>query len=95
MSGMRNWMLGAAVVVGGLGLASAPAQAAEFGAYGRGPAAQVRLGAEPGCAGVGGYGAYGHVAPARREFRDLRNRDRFERYPRHFDRDRGHYRNRW
>jgi len=37
MVSMRNWMLGAAVAAGTLGLAAAPAQAAEFGVYVRGP----------------------------------------------------------
>ena len=33
MGSMRNWMLGAAVLAGAAGLASVPAQAAQFGIY--------------------------------------------------------------
>ena len=37
MRSIRNWMLGAAVVAGGLGLGATTAQAAQFGVYVRGP----------------------------------------------------------
>jgi hypothetical protein len=98
MVGMRNWMLGAAVAAGTLGLAAAPAQAAEFGVYVRGPVAYV-----PPCPGAGyvwvaGYQANGYWVPGRWNFGGVRgpavrwNGDRF--HDRHFDRDfdRGHER---
>lgn len=94
MVSMRNWMLGAAVAAGTLGLAAAPAQAAEFGVYVRGPVAYV-----PPCPGAGyfwtaGYRANGYWMPGRWEFRGDRDRGAFARYDgrrdfdRHVDRDR-------
>ena len=41
MGSMRNWMLGAAVLAGTMGLGATTAQAAEFGLYVRGPVAYV------------------------------------------------------
>jgi hypothetical protein len=64
MGSMRNWMLGAAVVVGAMGLAAVPAQAAEFRVHVGGPVAYV-----PPCPGAG----YVWVAGTRRTatgFRD-------------------------
>ncbi|MGA2807502.1 MAG: hypothetical protein ABSE87_05165 [Terracidiphilus sp.] len=93
---MRNWMLGAAVVVaGGLGMGAATAQAAEFGIYARGPVAYV-----PPCPGAGyfwvaGYQANGYWIPGRWEFRGVREGGAFARfdhgrdYDRHFDRGHG------
>ena len=39
MKSMRNWMLSAAVVAGGLGLGATSAQAAQYGIGVRGPVA--------------------------------------------------------
>ena len=100
MKTMRNWMLGAAVVVAGLGASATMAQAAEFGIYVRGPVAYV-----PPCPGAGyfwtaGYQANGYWIPGRWEFRGIRDRDAFARfdgrrdYDRHFDRDRDRDRDR-
>jgi len=104
MSSMRNWMLGAAVVVAGLGLGATTAQAAEFGVYVRGPVAYV-----PPCPGEGyvwaaGYQSHGYWVPGRWNFVGARERGEFARYdgrdhygPREFagrDRDWGHER-RW
>jgi hypothetical protein len=98
MKTMRNWMLGAAVVAGTMGLAAVPAQAAEFGVYVRGPVAYV-----PPCPGAGyewvaGYQASGYWVPGRWNFVGARGAARwdgdrfrdggFDR-DRHFDRDRG------
>lgn len=79
MSGMAKWMLGAAVVAGGLGLGATTAQAAEFGVYVRGPVAYV-----PPCPGAGyvwtaGYQANGYWIPGRWDFRGVRGGDHFAR----------------
>ena len=100
MSSMKSWMLGAAVVVAGLGASATMAQAAEFGVYVRGPVAYV-----PPCPGAGyfwtaGYRVNGYWMPGRWEFRGDRDRGAFARYDgrrdfdRHYDRDRDrdHYR---
>jgi hypothetical protein len=91
---MRNWMLGAAVVAGGLGMGAGSAQAAEFGMYACGPVAYV-----PPCPGAGyfwiaGYQANGYWIPGRWEFRGVRERGPFASFDhgrdfdRRFDRDR-------
>jgi hypothetical protein len=77
---MPGWILGAAVVAGGLGMVSAPAQAAEFGVYERGPAAYV-----PPCPGAGyvwvaGYRANGYWVPGRWNYAGFREREHFYRY---------------
>ena len=96
MVSMRNWMLGAAVAAGTLGLAAAPAQAAEFGVYVCGPVAYV-----PPCPGAGyvwvaGYQANGYWVPGRWNFGGVRGPvvrfDRGRVFDRHFDR--GYARNR-
>ena len=68
MGSMKNWMLGAAVVAGGLGLGAAPAQAAEFGVYMRGPVAYVPPCPGPGYFWVAGYKANGYWIPGRWNF---------------------------
>ncbi|MFZ0745242.1 MAG: hypothetical protein WAM85_12605 [Terracidiphilus sp.] len=92
---MRNWMLGAAMVAGGLGLGASTAQAAEFGVYARGPVAYV-----PPCPGAGyqweaGYMANGYWIPGRWSFVGVRGRDDhfayYERDRRDFDRDFGRH----
>ena len=87
MNGMKSWMLGAAVVACAAGLGAAPAQAAEFGIYARGPVAYV-----PPCPGAGyfwvaGYQANGYWIPGRWEFRVGRDREAFARIDRGRDRD--------
>lgn len=63
MGSIRNWMLGAAVVAGGLGLSAPTAQAAEFGVYVRGPVAYVPPCPGPGYVWVAGYYANGYWVP--------------------------------
>jgi hypothetical protein len=98
MKNLSKWMLGAAVVVGGLGLGSTTAQAAEFGVYVRGPVAYV-----PPCPGAGyvwvaGYMANGYWIPGRWNFVGVRGGERFayvgpaRGLDYHFDRDRGRFR---
>jgi hypothetical protein len=65
MRNMSKWMLGVAIVAGGLGLGATTAQAAEFGIYARGPVAYV-----PPCPGDGyswqaGYMSDGYWTPGR------------------------------
>jgi hypothetical protein len=91
---MKNWMLGAAMVVaGGLGMGATSAQAAEFGIYARGPAAYVPPCPGPGYFWIAGYQANGYWIPGRWDFRGGREREPFARfdhgrdYDRHFDRD--------
>jgi hypothetical protein len=102
MGSMRNWVLGAAVLAGTLGLGAAKAQAAEFRVYARGPVAYV-----PPCPGAGyewaaGYNANGYWIPGRWNFVGVRvggpavrfGYGRGPGFDRHFDRgwdrDRGH-----
>jgi hypothetical protein len=103
MGSMKSWMLGAAVVVAGLGASATTAQAAEFGVYVRGPVAPVAYAPPspgPGYFWVGGYRAHGYWMPGRWEFRGVRDRGAFARFDgrrdfdRHYDRDRDHFR-RW
>jgi hypothetical protein len=98
MNGMRNWMLGAAVVAGGLGMGATTAQAAEFGIYARGPAAYMPPCPGPGYEWVAGYRADGYWIPGRWNFVGHRDRGVFERRDlgrgRDFDGrgERGHFR---
>jgi hypothetical protein len=96
MGSMKNWMLGAAVMVGGLGLATVPAHAAQFGIYvGGGQAAYIPPCPGPGYSWVAGYMSDGYWIPGRWAFTGYADGygygygdgdgDRFE----HFDRDRG------
>jgi hypothetical protein len=94
MSNMRNWMLGAAVVVGGLGAGAGTAQAAEFGFYARGPVAYVPPCPGPGYVWVAGYQVNGYWIPGRWDLRGGWDRGgglRFE-HDRPMDRERGHER---
>jgi hypothetical protein len=94
MNGMKNWMLGAAVVAGAAGLGAAQAQAAEFGIYARGPVAYVPPCPGPGFIWIAGYQANGYWVPGRWEFRGGRDRAAFGRIDRGRDRefDRGRFR---
>ena len=97
MGSMRNWMLGAAMVAGGLGLGATTARAAEFGVYARGPVAYVPPCPGPGYVWIAGYMANGYWIPGRWNFVGrgpfVRGNPGWGRGPvfdRHFDRDRGH-----
>jgi hypothetical protein len=100
MGNMRNWMLGAAVVAGGLGLGATSAQAAEFGVYARGPVAFIPRCPGPGYIWIAGYQANGYWIPGRWAFQGFRDRGPVVRsfvgwgrgpvFERHFDRDRDH-----
>ena len=87
MGSMKSWMLGAAVVAGGLGVGAATAQAAEFGIYARGPVAWVPPCPGPGYVWVAGYQNDGYWIPGRWEFRVVRDRELFSRFERGRDRD--------
>jgi hypothetical protein len=87
MGSMKSWMLGAAVVAGGLGVGAATAQAAEFGIYARGPVAWVPPCPGPGYVWVAGYQNDGYWIPGRWEFRVVRDREPFSRFERGQDRD--------
>jgi hypothetical protein len=63
MKNTMNWMLAAAMVAGGLGLAATPAQAARIGIYVRGPVAYVPPCPGPGYVWVAGYYANGYWIP--------------------------------
>jgi hypothetical protein len=63
MSGMKNWMLGAAMVAGVVGLSAAPAQAARVGIYIGAPAAYIPPCPGPGYAWVAGYWSNGYWVP--------------------------------
>jgi hypothetical protein len=80
MNSMAKWMLGAAVVAGGLGLGATTAQAAEFGVYVRGPVAYVPPCPGPGYAWVAGYQANGYWVPGRWDFRGDRGGEHFARF---------------
>jgi hypothetical protein len=97
MGSMRNWMLGAAVVAGALGLGATTAQAAEFGVYVRGPVAYVPPCPGPGYVWITGYMTDGYWVPGRWNFVGVHGPDRFVRFDnvrgrdfdRHVDRYRG------
>lgn len=72
---MAKWMLGAAVVAGGLGLAATPAKAAEWGVYVGGPAAYVPPCPGPGYQWVAGYYSGGYWVPGRWNFVGVRGRE--------------------
>jgi hypothetical protein len=90
MKSMAKWMLGAAVVAGGLGLAATPAKAAEWGVYVGGPAAYVPPCPGPGYQWVAGYYSGGYWVPGRWAFNGYHNN--VVRY--YGDRDRVYYRDR-
>jgi hypothetical protein len=67
MLSMKSWMLGAALVAGGLGIASTQAKAAEVGVYIGGGAYQPPC-PGPGYEWVNGYYANGYFVPGRWAF---------------------------
>jgi len=103
MKSMAKWMLGAAVVAGGLGLAATPAKAAEFGVYIGGPAAYVPPCPGPGYEWTAGYYSGGYWVPGRWNFVSAgyygHDRDDYRVYYRDRDdyrrRDRDHDRRDW
>jgi hypothetical protein len=102
MFSMKKWVLGAAVLAGGLGLGTTQAKAAEFGVYVRGPVAYAPPCPGPGYAWVAGYYANGYWMPGRWNFVGVRGPAPYVRfdgdrafYHRDFDRDRGWDRDRF
>ena len=94
MGSIRNLMLAAVVVAGGLGLGATTAQAAQFGIYVRGPVAYVPPCPGPGYVWAAGYRSGGYWVPGRWNFAGVRGGDRFayvdrDRDHRFFDRDHG------
>ena len=75
MGSIRNLMLGAAVVAGGLGLGATTAQAAQVGIYVRGPVAYVPPCPGPGYVWAAGYQSGGYWVPGRWNFAGVRGRD--------------------
>jgi hypothetical protein len=95
MKNLGKWMLGAAMVVGGLGLGATSAQAAQFRVVVRGPAAYVPPCPGPGYVWVAGYYNGGYWVPGRWNYAGVgfvHGRDRFAYVDR--DHDRGFYRDR-
>jgi hypothetical protein len=90
MGNMKSWMLGAAVVAGGLALGAGTAQAAEFGVYARGPVAYVPPCPGPGYVWIAGYQTNGYWIPGRWNFAG--DRGRVEHFDRDRDRGREHFR---
>lgn len=97
MKNMRTWMLGAAVLAGGLSLGATSAHAAQIGLYVRGPV--VSVGAPPcpgpGYAWVDGYYTGGYWNPGRWNYVGVRYDRDYARvshdrdFRRDWDRDRG------
>jgi hypothetical protein len=89
MKSMAKWMLGAALVAGGLGLGATKAQAAEWGMYVGGPVAYVPPYPGPGYAWVAGYYSGGYWVPGRWNYVGVRYYDRddyrYARYHRDWD----------
>ena len=93
MVSMKQWMLGAAVAAGALGMASTPAKAAEFGVYVGAPVAYVPPCPGPGYEWNAGYYANGYWVPGRWAFVGVRGPVvgfgyAHDSYRRDFDRDR-------
>lgn len=86
MKSMAKWILGAAVVAGGMGLAATPAKAAEFGVYVGGPVAYVPPCPGPGYEWVAGYYSGGYWVPGRWAFSGVRFRTNYP-VARLYDRD--------
>ena len=72
MFSTKTWMLGAALVAGGLGMASTQAKAAEFGVYVGAPVAYVPPCPGPGYEWTAGYYANGYWVPGRWAFVGVR-----------------------
>jgi hypothetical protein len=87
MKNLGKWMLGAAIVAGGLGLGAAKAQAAEFRVVIGGPRAYIPPSPGPGYAWVNGYNDGGYWTPGRWNFAGAGFRYDRDDYYRHADRD--------
>src|SRR5579859_7417468 len=87
MKSMAKWMLGAAVIAGGLGLGTKTAQAAEFGVYIGGPAAYVPPCPGPGYQWTAGYYSGGYWVPGHWAFVGGRDRDDYRVVRYYGDRD--------
>jgi hypothetical protein len=72
MGSLKSWMLGAAMVAGGLGLGATTAHAARVGVYIGGPVAYVPPSPGPGYVWVAGYQANGYWVPGRWNFAGIR-----------------------
>jgi hypothetical protein len=72
MLNMKTWMLGAALVAGGLGMASTQAKAAQFGVYVGAPVAYVPPCPGPGYEWAAGYYTNGYWVPGRWSFVGVR-----------------------
>ena len=95
MLNMKQWMLGAAVAAGALGMASTQAKAAEFGIYVGAPVAYVPPCPGPGYEWTAGYYANGYWVPGRWAFIGgpvVGYRYDHDYYRRDFDRDRDWHR---
>jgi hypothetical protein len=79
MFSMKTWMLGAAVLAGGLALSTPRAQAAGVRVYLGGPAAYVPPCPGPGYFWIDGYYSGSYWVPGRWEFRGVYDRDHFYR----------------
>ena len=103
MKRMAKWMLGAAVIAGGLGLGSTAAQAAEWGVYVGGPSAYVPPCPGPGYEWTAGYYSNGYWVPGQWAFVGVNNnyvryygdRDDYRYYHRDGDDWRRHERHEW
>jgi hypothetical protein len=94
MKNLGKWMLGAAVLAGGLGLGATTAQAAEFGVYVRGPVAYVPPCPGPGYIWVAGYYNNGYWVPGYWNFVGVGRGVVFHERFGYVDRGRGFYRDR-
>ena len=91
MTSMRNWMLSAAVVAGGLGFGANSAQAAQYGIAERGQADYVPPCPGPGYVWVAGYFNEGYWVPGYWNFVGVARTGpflHFEAGPAYYDRDR-------
>lgn len=99
MKSVAKWMLGAAVVAGGLGLAATPAKAAQWGVYVGEQSNYVPPCPGPGYEWTAGYYADGYWVPGRWAFVGVRypvaryygERDRYYYHDRDDWRDRGRW----
>ena len=102
MKSMAKWMLGAAVVAGGFGLAATPAKAAQWGVY-IGQSTYVPPCPGPGYEWTAGYYSNGYWVPGQWTFVGVNNnyvryygdRDDYRYYHRDRDDWRRHERHEW
>jgi hypothetical protein len=87
MKNITKWMLAAAMTVGGLGLTTAPAKAAQIGVYIGTGAQYVPPSPGPGYAWIAGYYSDGYWIPGRWAFTGRVDRDDYARNNFYGDRD--------